>query len=257
MSDSLNDGRGIGPHHLEARPAAQLGADLSRRRQEVAEGVNPDCGHPSVSEPVVEGLPAPQLELLGHPGLPAEPLVWGRNQGFEHRCELDDMQRIGGGVHDVVNTTTPRKRQVYYDKPRRYTERMSLRSDVSEQLRALRAGAGLSLGQVASKLGLSRSAMNDWERGKNGGTLDTIEEMAAACGGAIAIIIGAAADKPKVDAVRQIAMMSPAEVAPLLRFLAVWNDLPPFEREMVARMAEVRAEALSDGRPAGSLEQRR
>lgn len=230
------------PNLLDLAATSYLRPDTGRGVEQIAHGIDPASGDHTAGEPAIDGLAAhPEIpsELAPNACLLPEP---GHRQGLK---EIPKWGGVGIGLtHAVPLARTVGDCQPPADNVKSYMSIMGLRAAITGGLRLLREESGLSLAQVARKAGGSRQGINDLERGKNGDMLDTVERIALACGGRIAVLIASKSRSAQIDAAERLAESSPAEAAPILRLLAALAQLPAYEREMFALMAESRLSAI-------------
>lgn len=123
---------------------------------------------------------------------------------------------------------------------------MTLQEDVARALRELRARAGLTIREATQRTGMSRAGLHAWEVERSGSTLEALRQIAEGYGGKVVVMVGGPEDKERLEAAERIGHMTNAEAEPLLRWLSIWDSMPAMERAMIARMAEVRAEMLTN-----------
>lgn len=121
-----------------------------------------------------------------------------------------------------------------------------LREQLADGLLRLRQGAGLSLGQLSRRTGVSRSGLNQIERGESGG-VESAEAYARGCGGELVIVAVPAGDTNRYAVLEALATPPAPDVEVLARLCAVRPLLSDREWRLLARTAEVRAEELSEG----------
>ena len=117
---------------------------------------------------------------------------------------------------------------------------MSLRAAAAQGLSRLRAQRELSLAQLAERMGVTKAAVHQLERGQTGETLDRIDSFVSACKGVARLVIYEQQDAERAELLDVLDSLELSTLDSLIRILRVWPMLSPAERDLLALTAEVR-----------------
>lgn len=214
---------------VERKPSlpGEVGRRDSVQLQRLADAGDPLRGHadraPHVDGRAPEVQAAPELRLGD-----AQAIEKGRKRGTV--------------VHDVWTTTHSPSCPYPMDEKSRYGAAMPIRETMAAALRARHQQAGLSLEQVARRVGVGRSLVHAVETNVAGDYLDRLESMAAALGARWDVLLVPAEGMEPQQELLRAALAVPLElVGELLAVVRAWPHLTADDRDLVAHLCARRA----------------